>query len=252
MKVLIIEDEKLGFDNLRRGLKHIDSNVSIDGPVKNVVDMRTYMLCQQKYDVIFSDIKLEDGVCFEALSDVEVTTPMVFITAYDEYALKAFETGGISYLLKPIDQEQLGKAVERAMQMKRGCQNLDLMMQYYAIPTNGQYAKRLLVNSYDGANILAVADINHIAFEEGKIVAYTNQGKVLTLSEKTLDSIATRLDPSLFFRANRQYIIHIGSIKKIHTWFRQTEVVEMQHYQDLRINISKEKVPEFHAWIEQG
>lgn len=251
MKVLIIEDEKYGFDNLCRLLRQIDPEISIDGPVTNIVDINPFMLCQQNYDIIFADIKLEDGVCFEALSNVELITPIVFVTAYDEYALKAFQTGGICYLLKPIDKEELTNAIERSLQIKRGSQDIENLLQSYGIQRNNCFASRLLVKSFNGASILPTSSINHIVFEEGKVNAYTNEGANFTLSEKTLDAVFMRLNPKHFFKANRQYIIHIDSINKIHTSFRQTENVEMKYYKNVRINISKERVPAFHQWIEQ-
>lgn len=252
MKVLIIEDEYYSFENLSAYLLKLYPKAEIAQQITNIEQMHDALMNQDDYDIIFSDIRLDDGLCFEALKDVEITRPIIFTTAYDEYALKAFQTGGISYLLKPIEQDKLKKAIEKALQLNRGGQDMNELLQFYGIQKNDSYATRLLVNSFDGSCIIQISNINHIAFEESKVMAYMNDGSHYILNDKTLDAVIFRLNPNEFFRANRQYIIHINAIKKIHTWFRQTEVVEMRGYEKIRINISKEKVSAFHNWIEQG
>lgn len=252
MRALIIEDELYSYSNLSAYLLNLYPGIVIDTQVTNIEDMREALSHQENYDIIFSDIRLDDGLCFEALSDIDVSKPIIFTTAYDEYALKAFQAGGISYLLKPIEKIELKKAVEKALQLNRGGQDVSELLQCYGIHKKGSYASRLLVNCFDGASIISTEDINHIAFEEGRVNAYMNDGTCYALNDKTLDAIMERLNPNRFFRANRQYIIQIKSIKKIHIWFRQTEVVEMWKYEKLRISVSKEKVSSFHDWIEQG
>lgn len=253
MKVLVIEDEKYGFENICRLLKQIEQDLEINGPVTNVVDMKNCMQQQNEYDIIFADIKLEDGLSFEALSDVsELTTPIVFVTAYDEYAIDAFKVGGIGYILKPIDKSELQLALKRALQMKRGCQNIDIVLQAYDLPSKTQFASRLLVRDYDGISVLQVSTISHLTFIGGKVYAYTMNESQHILSARSLDTVFAQLNPKSFFRANRQYIINIDAIKKIHLGFRQTENIELKDYADLRINVSKERVFELHNWLEQN
>lgn len=252
MKVLIIEDERYSFENLSAYLLKLYHKAEIVQQVTSIEQMHDALMNQDDYDIIFSDIRLDDGLCFEALKDVEITRPIIFTTAYDEYALKAFQVGGISYLLKPIEQDKLKKAIEKALQLNRGGQDINELLQFYGIQKNEGYASRLLVNSFDGSSIIQVSDINHIVFEKSKVVAYMNDGSCHILNDKTLDAVILRLNPTDFFRANRQYIIRISAIKKIHTWFRQTEVVEMCGYEKIRISMSKEKVSVFHNLIERG
>lgn len=252
MKVLIIEDERYSFENLSAYLLKLYPKTEIAQQVTNLEQMYAALINQDDYDIIFSDIRLDDGLCFEVLKEIEITRPIIFTTAYDEYALKAFQAGGISYLLKPIEQEKLKNAIEKALQLNRGAQDMNELLQFYGVQKNNSYASRLLVNSFDGSFIIQVSEINHITFEDSKVLAYMNDGSSHILNDKTLEAVILRLDPNLFFRANRQYIIHISAIKKIHRWFRQTEVVEMLNYEKKRISISKEKVSAFHNWIEQG
>lgn len=180
MKVLVVEDEKIGFQNLCRLLRQLDPTILIDGPITNTVDLKRVIKQQPNYDIIFCDTQLEDRL------------------------------------------------------------------------QKSHYSSRLLVKSFDGSSVLPVSDISFITFEEGKVIAYTHEGTHFTLPERTLDAVLSRLDPKVFFRANRQYIIHIEAIKKIHTGFRQTEKIELQHYKNVSVDVSKDRVPEFHVWIEQS
>lgn len=251
MRILIVEDESYNYKNLAASLLRVVPEAEIEGPVTDVVTLRKVLQRQGEYDMIFCDIRLDDGLCFDALSEVSVGPPLIFTTAYDEYALQAFRAGGISYLLKPIEPDELKQAVDKARQMKRGEQNISGLLELYGMQRAGSYAQRILVNQFDGMQILPVDRISHIAFEAGRVVAYLTDGTSLPLADKTLDAILSRLDPASFFRANRQHIVRIDAIRRIHTWFRQTENIEMKGYADLRIKVSKEMVPAFHAWIER-
>ncbi|MDO5571218.1 MAG: LytTR family DNA-binding domain-containing protein [Bacteroidales bacterium] len=251
MKILLIEDEKYCFENLCCILKQIEPEVEIVGPVSNIVDMYDHLQRQEDYDIIFSDIKLEDGICFEAFADIpELKTPIIFLTAYDKYAIDAFKIGGLAYILKPIDKEELISGINRAYKMKLGTQNMDLILQSYGLASKKQYMSRLLVRNFDGLSVLPVEDISYIVFESGKNNVYTKNGSCFALMDRTLDSVYNRLNPGIFFRANRQYIVHIDAINKIHWSFRQTANLELKLFKNLRINLSKLKVSELQKWIE--
>lgn len=252
MKVLVIEDEHYAFCSISNMLKKIDSNIQITGPVINVGDMRTALKVQQDYDVIFVDIQLQDGLSFEALYDMDITTPVIFTTAYDEYALQAFRNNGIGYLLKPIDLDELHKAVSRALQMKRGSENIskihDMIMEL-----NRQYAyrKRFLIQSYDGEHIINVMDIEYITIEDNHVIACLIDKSTYRMDEYTLDSIEKELDPNLFFRANRQYIVNIRTIHHISNSFRQTKILHLKCDPKISISISKDKVSRLKEWINR-
>ena len=118
MKVLIIEDERFAYQSLYEAMRELYPEAIIEGPITTVKNMREALASAHDYDIIFSDIRLDDGLSFEALADVRLTTPIIFTTAYDEYALAAFRTGGIAYLLKPIDTDELTEAMQRAMKLR--------------------------------------------------------------------------------------------------------------------------------------
>lgn len=252
MKALIIEDEYLNYQYLCDLMRKVRPDCELSEAVTSVENLYEALRHQKDFDIIFCDIRLDDGLCFDVLQDIEITTPIVFTTGYDDYAMKAFEVGGVDYLLKPISADKLKTAIERAMKMKRGAQDLsDLLQQFGAKPSQGKYATRLLVNVFDGSCVLNISDINHIAYEDLKVKAYLNDGSSLSLTDKTIDAIFARLNPAQFFRVNRQYIVNIECIERIHKWFHQKETIEMRVYKDLRISVSKEMVSALHEWIER-
>ncbi len=251
MKVLIVEDEIYNFNSLCKALTQIEPSIEIDGPVTNIEDMKTALQRQSDYTVIFSDIRLDDGLCFEAFERIEVTTPVIFTTAYDEYALEAFQNNGLAYLLKPIDTQDLAKALEKAKHIKLGSQDLAALLKQISMREEQSYRSRFLIQDYDGAHILDVNDINHIAKDGEKTTAYLNDGSIQRLQYESLDEVASMLDPRLFFRANRQYIINIHSIQKIRSSFHQTQKIKLKGYPDLDISVSKDKVSKLRDWIEK-
>lgn len=250
MRILVIEDEIYSFNNLRKNILEIEPYAKIDGPITSVEDMENILVSQDDYDIIFSDIRLDDGLCFEALANVDVRVPLIFTTAYDEYALKAFQNNGIDYLLKPIDIELLRKSIIKATQMKRGQQNISNLLQSYGIYEPKNYRTRFLVQDFNGAHVLEVQDISHIVKEKDKIYAYLYNMDRQKMQGDSLDYIEMLLNPKVFFRVNRQYIVNVKSIKKIYTSLRQTLNIELKHYPDLVITVSKEKASKLKEWIE--
>lgn len=251
MKVLIIEDEIYSYNSLRKILLDIDPAMEIDGPVTSIEDLTEILLHQEDYNIIFSDIRLEDGVCFTAFADVRPKVPVIFTTAYDEYALRAFNNNGIGYLLKPIDSNRLKEVMGMFSKMQNPIPNLSVLLQEYGIKSFRKYQSRILIDDIDGSHILEVKSINHIIKDGDKVIARLNDGSNRSLSFYTLDAVEHILDPDMFFRANRQYIININSIESIKTWFRQTQKVVLKHYRNVEIKISKQQTAKFRNWIQR-
>lgn len=205
---------------------------------------------QADYDVIFTDIRLEDGLCFEAFAGVEVVVPLVFTTAYDEFALQAIKVGGVDYLLKPIDEVELQQALVRVKRIRGVSDELAAFLKRMTPKPAITYSSRLLVNCFDGSRVVRIVDISHFLFNERKTWGYLSDGTVCQLSDKSLDVLAERLDPATFFRANRQCIVNIDCIKHIHASFRQTGELELYHFPKLRIKISKEKLAQIRHIVE--
>lgn len=248
--ILIIEDEKPNADRLKRLLLQLRPNVQILSTEEYVSSAVTWLKTHSKPDLILMDIRLSDGLCFEIFNQVEVSSFIIFTTAYDEYAIKAFKYNSIDYLLKPIKQDELETA----------------LYQYENLPTDRflnaetiedlaehlhpkSYRKRFLVPFRDGYKSLLTEDIVYFFSELGntKAILKNNTFEVVPL---TLEELEKQLDSQLFFRANRQFIIHIDAIQNVFNHFNGKLKVELKNYSDLDILISREKSSAFKAWMD--
>lgn len=250
MKIVIIEDEERSFMRLRRLLQQIDETFEIEGPVTSVSD--TIKTLKGEYDIIFADIRLDDGDVFEAFLQTQVQAPVIFTTAYNEYALEAFRSNGIAYLQKPIVPQELAEAVDKAKKLTA----TELLPKNYSdlLASLGikkqEYREHFLVQNPDGYTVLNVHDINHISTENGITRAFLNNGRSKTWAF-SLNDIEAQLNPMKFFRANRQYIIGIDSIEHINFLFASKLSIHLKAYPDVEIIVSKEKSAQLKEWIDR-
>lgn len=255
MKILIIEDEERSFMRLKRLLLNIDSTFEISGPVTSV-DKTARVLRREAdgntYGIIFADIRLDDGDVFEAFLQVQPQSPVIFTTAYDEYALEAFRSNGIAYLQKPIVPQELSEAVSKAKKLITG----DAAPQDYSALLESLGLKRqnhrehFLIQNHDGYTILNVGSISHFSTENGITRAFLQNGRSVAL-DYSLNDLETQVDPSKFFRANRQYIISIDAIDSLHFHFNSKLSVKLKTYPDVSIIVSKEKTAQLKEWIDR-
>lgn len=247
MKVLIIEDEYTISKRLEKMLNEISSDIVVLDKLNSLRSVRNYFTkCFQVPDVIFSDIRLNDGLIFDALHDIDIRSHIVFVTAYDEYAIKAFKFNGIDYILKPPTIESLKFALKRAQDLSG--EHIEENIRFL---DKSQYITRMICNSKGGTS--KVVDVNDIAFfniEYGGVGLKTFDNYRFELDE-SLDQLASNLDPNLFFRANRQYIININSIESVvNLWNRKLELkLKYPITNQDSILISKEKITQFRNWL---
>lgn len=260
MKILIIEDEERSFMRLRRLLLNIDETFEIDGPITSVSETVEVLKgtgdntssAGKDYDIIFADIRLDDGDVFEAFLQVSPKAPVIFTTAYNEYALEAFRSNGIAYLQKPIVPQELAEAVSKARKL---IADDHAPLDYSALLASlglkkQEYREHFLVQTGDGYTVLNVTDINHIATENGITRAFLHHGHSLTLN-LTLGELETQLAPTKFFRANRQYIVGIDSIERINFLFSSKLSIRLKSYPQVDIIVSKEKAAQLKEWIDR-
>ena len=250
MKILIIEDEERSFMRLRRLLLQIDGTFEIEGPVTSVDE--TAEALRGTYDIIFADIRLDDGDVFEAFLQVQVRTPVIFTTAYNEYALDAFRSNGIAYLQKPIVPQELAEAVGKARKLvaaDQPPQDYSVLLASLGLKKQ-DYREHFLVQNADGYTVLNVQDINHILTENGITRAFLHNGRSMALG-LSLNDIEAQLDPTEFFRANRQYIIGIDSIERINFLFASKLSIRLKAYPNVEIVVSKEKSSLLKDWIDR-
>ncbi len=254
MKILIIEDEERSFMRLRRLLLGIDERFEISGPLTSVSETAEVLKNNSvEYDIIFADIRLDDGDVFEAFLQIQPKAPVIFTTAYNEYALEAFRSNGIAYLQKPIVPQELAEAVSKARKLvaEEGSAPQDYSALLASLGLKQKdYREHFLVQNNDGYTVLNVQDINHIATENGITRAFLHNGRSVALSY-TMGDIEAQLDPAKFFRSSRQYIIGIDSIERIHFSYGYKLSVRLKGYPQVDIVVSKEKSGQLKEWIDR-
>jgi two-component system, LytTR family, response regulator LytT len=250
MKAVIIEDENVASLNLQRLISQLNIEIQVIAVLQSVEESIEWFLLNTAPDVLFMDIHLADGSAFSIFEKVQIPCPIIFTTAYDEYALKAFEVNSIDYLLKPIDQKKLERAVVKLQSLlATKTDNSDMIASMLAAfkQTKKIYKSNFLIPYKDKFIPLAVDKIACL-YTENKIA------KIITLDNQTfnmdssLEDLFLQLDPSEFFRANRQYIVAHRAIKDISIWFGSKVSINLHVAVADKIIVSKARVHEFKAW----
>ena len=251
MKALIIEDEIYASEALMELIHKIDASIEILSVLQTIEESVEWFRSFPTPDLVFMDIHLADGSSFSIFDEVNITCPIIFTTAYNEYALKAFEVSCIDYLLKPINQNDLVRAINKYKNMiVKPNNNTELINQLLAsIKTNRQeYKAYFLVPEKDKYILLAIADIAYIFIDEKIVKAITYANRSFSL-DKTLDDLEAQLDPTYFFRANRQYIIARKAVKDLTVWFGGKMAINLSVTTPEKIIVSKQKVSEIKKWV---
>ncbi|WP_271784574.1 LytR/AlgR family response regulator transcription factor [Aquimarina algiphila] len=218
IKAVILEDEASAKDHLIKLIKQITPDISVISSLSTVTEALHWFHTQKHPDLIFMDIHLSDGLSFDILEEVEIDVPIIFITAYDEYAIKAFKTTGIDYLLKPITREDLENAMEKFLKNKNKIneewiiQNLDLA-QLIKKPENVKYKKRFLLRFGNSMIPVVIDDIAY--FYRDELVFAKLKDKRSIPIDHALNQLQTMVNPEQFIRLNRQLLVNISAIKKL-------------------------------------
>ncbi|MDR0972576.1 MAG: LytTR family DNA-binding domain-containing protein, partial [Prevotellaceae bacterium] len=217
MKVLIVEDETVATENLLAILTEIDPTIEVAGATESVVQTVNWLQNNPSPDLILMDIHLSDGSAFTIFEHVQVETPIVFTTAYDEYAIDAFKVNSVDYLLKPIKAEELKRALLKFGKWTRTevVQYLNRLAQL--TPAN-RYKDRLLIPIKDKLIPVSLRDVAYFYTTEKNTTVCLKDGTVYPYP-KTLEQIYLSLNPNNFYRANKQYVIERDSIRNITIWF---------------------------------
>ena len=251
MKAVIIEDERLAADLLKNIIKQLDEDIEIITTLQTIEDSVEWLNNNEYPDIMFVDIHLADGSSFSIFEKTEVRCPIVFTTAYDEYALKAFEVNSIDYLLKPINKDDLQRALNKYKNFKGDNKDLDykkFVNRFLSEGNVNNYKEYFLVPKRDKLIPLAAKDIAYIYIDLRLIKAVTFSGKVHYLNQN-LDEIMNQLNPKKFFRANRQYIVAHESIKDVSMWFGNKISLNLVIPTEEKIIVSKARVSEFKNWF---
>lgn len=258
MTVLIIEDEIKTAKELQHNIEQSPFEITVLATLQSIKSSVKWLKENKAPDLIFSDIQLADGLSFEIYKQVEVKSPIIFCTAYDEYAIDAFKTNSIDYLLKPIDEEKLNQSLEKFHDMKtlfggvqtdKNVSNIEINSVLQQLINN--YKKTLLVHFQDKIIPLKTEQIAYIQYDLGNVYVITFDNKKY-VNNKTLDEFETILHPDEFYRANRQFIVNKNAIKTIESYFSRRMVLKLTVPTSEAIIISKTKSPQILRWVENS
>ena len=257
MKVLIVEDEPYAQNELKRLLARTEKKMEILECIDSVEEAVEWFQNNEEPDLIFLDIQLSDGLSFDIFNDVHIKAPVIFTTAYDEYAIQAFKLNSIDYLLKPIKFEELNNALEKLSEFteqlgkkdNKGGLSMEQIEQLLEIH-KPKFKSRFIAKVGDQIKHVEVTDVAYFRAEDNEVMLVTRNNNRYIV-DYTLDELTGLLDPAGFFRANRSYIVTIGSIKKISKYFNSRLHLELHPESDDTILISRVRVPDFMKWIDQ-
>lgn len=254
MKALIIEDEQHAAQRLISLLNDTGREIEILDTLESIESSIKWLNENPDPDVIFLDIQLADGLSFAIFDQVEVKSPVIFATAYDEYAIKAFEINSIDYLLKPIKLERLQFSLDKLEKLRPtmtpndiSTQLQNMILDYHE--RNKTYRSRFLVNKADSMIPIAAEDIAYLYTEDKVVFLITRDNRRFMLNY-SLDQLEKQLNPDSFFRVNRQFIIAMRSIHKIHNYFNYKLKVELAPVSAQEVIVSRQKVAEFKEWLD--
>lgn len=251
MKALIIEDEKAAVRNLMALLSEVAPDIEVIATLDSITDSIDWFREHAMPELVFLDIHLADGSSFEIFEHVDITCPVIFTTAYDEYALRAFKVNSIDYLLKPIGQTDILNAIAKLkrLQVETSAQEPDYSNLIRALKRQDSYKTHFLIPvKGDKLLPLSVDMILFFYIHEGNVKAVMTDGKEYTFTQ-TLDELADCLNPNLFFRVNRQYLISRKAVLDIDLWFNGRLSVNLKVPVEDKILVSKARVAEFKEWF---
>jgi DNA-binding LytR/AlgR family response regulator len=251
MKLLIIEDEKPAVKKLVSLLNKIDSTIIIAGVLESVEASINWLNDNPAPDLILMDIRLEDGICFEIFETINVKTPVIFTTAYDEYAIKAFKINSVDYLLKPVDENSLKNALDKFRLLhfdkNRDMDNIRPLLEEFS----RQYKSRFLVKIGEHYKSIAANDICYFYIIEKNTFLKTAEGKTYNI-DFSLEQIQNIVDPAKFFRINRKYIVNADRISDIVSYYSNRLLLKLVNEQkNEELVVSREKVTAFKKWMDR-
>ncbi len=251
MKAVIIEDEKLSADHLCNLLKRIDPSIEVVEIIDSVKKSIALFGRGLKMDLLFVDIHLADGLSFDIFSKVIVDTPVIFTTAYNEYAIKAFEVNSVDYLLKPIGTDELKRAIDKYKKYSNSGHSAlleNIASAYKSL--NKPYKNRFLVKLGDTIVSIKTEDITHFIAEDGIVLLSATSGKRYPV-DYTLDQLESLLSPESFFRINRRVYLHINSVQKVSSYFNGRLKLGSDLLQGDDGVVSRERVVDFKNWLDR-
>ena len=248
MKAIILEDENRAVNHLKRLIHQVAPDMEVQAVFDTVRESVTYLEKQPVLDLIFSDVQLADGISFEIFSKVEVDCPIIFTTAYDTYAIEAFNANGIDYLLKPIEEERLRKALEKARKLTTRL-DLEKLLNLKAGAGRKQLKSRFMVKVGERIRTIMVEEILLFYSFEKTTYLHTRTHRNYII-DYSLDELEGMLDRERFFKINRKYILSIDACSQIIAWSNNRLKIDIEGIDDQKIVVARERVKDFKAWLD--
>ena len=251
MNTIIIEDEKPSARRLQRMLSSlgIEANTMLHSVEESIIWFQN----NAHPDLIFLDIQLSDGLSFEIFEAIDIKSAVIFTTAYDEYALQAFKLNSIDYLLKPIDDDELAKAVkkyqERLPQKQAVTLDFNDIKKLLVNPIDRDYKKRFSVKVGQHLKLINIEDIECFYSENKGTYLYTTEGRSYLL-DTTLELLEHELEPQTFFRISRKFFVNINAIKDMVSYTNSRLQIKLNTYNDDEVIVARERVKDFKSWLE--
>jgi len=245
-KILIIEDEIPAVKRLKALISKHFVQATLLATLDSVEDSVHWLRTNPAPDLIFMDIQLADGQSFDIFTQVDIQSPIIFITAYNDYAIKAFDVNGLDYLLKPINVKRFEQSIERYLGQS---QQPDYRQIFKEIQTQSSYKSRFLVKKGEQFIIVPIDQIAFFQFLDGYTHIFTKENQQFIIDD-SIESISRQLNPNTFFQVNRKTILGIAFIVKISSWFNSRLKVETHPKSPEDIIVSRDRVKEFKAFLD--
>jgi two-component system, LytTR family, response regulator len=253
MKIVIIEDEHLAARRLEDLIRKKWPDARLMAKLASVRKSVEWFCNQQQPDLLFCDIQLSDGLSFEIFEKTEITCPVIFTTAYNEYALKAFKLNSIDYLLKPVDYEELSAALDKYGKIYQANGSVMAFEPFKLEDLRKllapEYKERFVVKVGPHLRPIEISEIQYFYSLEKATFLFTEQNKNYSL-DYSLDQLEQQVDPKKFFRINRKYLIHIAAIKQVVSYSNSRLMVQFKNSLADDAIVSREKVQAFRNWME--
>ena len=255
MKVLIVEDETLAVERLSRLLREIEDTIEIAGVTNSIVSTVEWLRTHPQPELILMDIELADGQSFDIFKRIEIQSPVIFTTSYDEYALSAFKVNSIDYLLKPVDRDELRGSIQKFRSLSKRVladpetiTHLATLVQNLTPQPSEVYKERFLVKTGTRYRSLEIDQIAYFYSEER--VSYIRTWKdEAFIVDYPLDALEQMLPPKLFFRANRQFIVHAKAVNSISDYFNNKLLLTLTPPSKYEVIISRDRAMPFKIWM---
>jgi len=253
-RILIIEDEKPAANRLSKLIIQNFSDFSIEAIIESIEEAVLWFKSNKAPDLLFLDIQLADGISFNIFNEIQISCPVIFTTAYDQYAMKAFELNSVDYLLKPVEEEKLKNSILKFLKIKETYSEdainnkLQNLLNEYSLQTH-KYKNRFLVNAGNSLIPILIDEIAYFYAEDKAVLIKTHKNKNYIINY-SIEQLSKEIDPKHFFHANRQYLLSLKCILKIHHSFNGKLKVEIHPQPNTDVIVSRLKALDFKKWLE--